>query len=121
MLFIILLVLAAIVLTAILIALIDPKSEVGKWCAGIFKDAWSLLYTELGTVLKLLKHSETSTATPPVVTWEYSSLRIMGVALIVVPTLIVGGMAATIYQAVVQVGAGIVGAFMVWWSVHFDV
>jgi hypothetical protein len=115
--FIVLLVLAVLVLAAAVLALADPKGKAGMWCAGVFKDVCSFIYTELGTVLKLLKHSE---ASGKGIEHKYSPIRIAGLALVVVPTLLIGGVGKDLYQVVVQLAGAAIGAFLLWYAAQFD-
>ena len=72
-LFVVLLVVAVVVLTAVVIALADPKGAAGMFCAGIFKDIYSFFYTEIGTVLSVFKTPDKS---------KYSGKRVVALALV---------------------------------------
>jgi hypothetical protein len=103
MILIVLLVLAVIVLAAVVIAFGFPASEPGKWIAQAFRDVYTFAYTELGTVLNLLK-------TPD---GKFSTKRLIAVGLPAASWTFIG-VPKDLYQLVVMVVAFLVaGGLMV--------
>jgi hypothetical protein len=93
------LILAVVILAAVLIALAAPASAPGKWLAQGFRDVFSFVYTELGTVLRIFKDPS----------GKFSGKRAIAIGLAAAPWVFIG-VPKDLYQLIVIIASLLVSA-----------
>ena len=105
-----LLVLAIVILVGIVIALAFPKSAPGLWIAQAFKDVWTFVYTEVGTLLSIFKYPVVGSS-PTILKW--STKRLVSLGLILGSWLVIG-VPRDWYQVITMGIAFVIAGLLLW-------
>lgn len=100
-----------VVAIAAIIALAFPKSAPGQWIAQAFKDVYAFLYTEIGTVLTLLKYPVPGSS--PTV-YKFSSKRLTAIGLIA--NVIANGVPSGLFHIIFDGGELAIAGLFLWYA-----